>query len=232
MDRNFARALSLVLEHEGGFANNPRDPGGPTNKGITIATFRRYVDRKATANDLRHISDAQVAKVYQRQYWDKVRGDDLPNGIDYATFDFAVNSGPARARKYLQRAAGVAQDGIIGPVTLAAVRGMDPVTLIESLCASRMAFLKRIKSWPVFGEGWTKRVNDVRRHAIAMAVSAQEPPKEAQGPVPQQPETPKPASAAKQGGIAVLVVGAVAVIWAAISGLFCSIPFISNICGG
>ena len=221
MDRNFARALSLVLKWEGGWSNHPQDTGGPTMKGITLATMRRYVDRKATADDLRRISDAQIAKVYRKRYWDAVKGDELPDGIDYATFDFAVNSGPARASKYLQRAAGVAQDGVIGPVTLAAVRGMDPVTLIESLCASRMAFLKRIKSWPVFGEGWTNRVNDVRRHAINMAIS-QEPPVSAHKPAPTVPipgkaESP---SAAKPAGIAaafVLLVTAVAGFWSEIT---------------
>lgn len=217
MDRNFARAISLVLKWEGGYSNHPQDKGGPTNRGITLATFRRYVDRSGTVDDLKRLTVDQAGKVYRRQYWDKVRGDDLPDGIDYAVFDFAVNSGPARARKYLQRAAGVAQDGVIGPVTLAAVRGMDPVTLIEGLCASRMAFLKRIKSWPVFGEGWTNRVNDVRRHAINM-VSAPQPPVSARKPAPTVPIPGKAEtrSAGKHGGLAaafVLLVAAVAGFW-------------------
>lgn len=219
MDRNFARALSLVLKWEGGYSNHPEDTGGPTNKGITLATFRRYVNRKATVDDLKRLTTEQAGKVYRKQYWDAVKGDDLPDGIDYATFDFAVNSGPARARKYLQAAAGVAQDGVIGPVTLAAVRGMDPETLIEGLCASRMAFLKRIKSWPTFGGGWTNRVNDVQRNAINMASPAsREPPKEAHKPTPTVPIPGKPesASAGKAGGIAaafVLLIAAVASFW-------------------
>jgi lysozyme family protein len=113
MNRNFQRALALVLKHEGGYVDHPKDPGGATNKGVTIATFRRYVKKDGTKDDLRRISDADVARIYKRHYWDAVRGDDLPDGLDYATFDFAVNSGTGRAPKYLQRVLGVAQDGVI-----------------------------------------------------------------------------------------------------------------------
>src|SRR5690606_33792979 len=120
MDRNFKRALSLVLKHEGGWADHPSDPGGATMKGVTIGTFRRYVKPNATKDDLRRITDEQVATVYRKHYWNAVRADDLPAGADYAVFDFAVNSGPSRAAKYLQAVLGVAQDGKIGPQTLAA----------------------------------------------------------------------------------------------------------------
>ena len=99
MQSNFARALANVLVHEGGFVNHPKDPGGATNKGITIATFRKWVKRDGTIDDLKNISAADVAKVYRKHYWDKVRGDDLPSGVDYAVFDYAVNSGPGRAAK-------------------------------------------------------------------------------------------------------------------------------------
>ena len=108
MDRNFARALSLVLKSEGGWSDNPADPGGATMKGVTLANFRRYVQADGTKDDLRHITDAQLATVYRKFYWDAVAGDDLPDGVDYATMDFGVNSGPGRAAKYLQAAVGVA----------------------------------------------------------------------------------------------------------------------------
>ncbi|TIU89696.1 MAG: hypothetical protein E5W03_03195, partial [Mesorhizobium sp.] len=120
MDRNFARSLSLVLKSEGGWSDNPADPGGATMKGVTLANFRRYVKADATKADLRRISDAQLAVVYRRFYWDALAGALLPDGIDYAVFDFAVNSGPGRAAKYLQAVLGVVQDGRIGPATLAA----------------------------------------------------------------------------------------------------------------
>jgi len=121
MDRNFARALALVLKSEGGWSDNPVDPGGATMKGVTLANFRRYVKADASKDDLRKISDAQLATVYRRFYWDAVAGAELPGGVDYAVFDFAVNSGPGRAAKYLQAAVGAAQDGRIGPATLSAV---------------------------------------------------------------------------------------------------------------
>src|SRR5689334_14072984 len=122
MDRNFQRAFSLVLKHEGGWADNPADPGGPTMKGVTLATFRKYVKPGATKDDLRKITDAQLAMVYRRHYWDVVAGAELPDGVDYAVFDFAVNSGPRRAATYLQAVVGAAQDGKIGPETLKATR--------------------------------------------------------------------------------------------------------------
>lgn len=179
MDRNFARALSLVLKHEGGWADNPKDPGGATMRGVTLATFRRYVKPNATKDDLRKITDEQIAAVYRRHYWDAVAGAELPDGIDYAVFDFAVNSGPARAAKYLQAVVGAKPDGKIGPATLAATRAVLHADLIHKLCDSRMAYLKRAKGssgalkgkllWPTFGKGWTNRVSDVRRQALELA---------------------------------------------------------------
>lgn len=194
MDRNFERALPLFLKHEGGFVNHPDDPGGATNKGVTIGTYRRYINRNGTVADLRRITDAQVAKVYKRQYWDRVKGDNLPSGVDYAVADFAINSGPSRAAKYLQGVVGVAQDGKIGPQTLAAVRKMTPVNIIKRLCANRLAFMKRIRGgtlWRTFGRGWQRRVDDVERVALRWA---EERPQSAPEPVspPPPPDIPKP----------------------------------------
>ncbi len=168
MDRNFARALPLVLKHEGGWADNPKDPGGATMKGVTLATFRRYVKADASKADLRAISDEQVATVYYRHYWAAVNAQALPSGIDYAVFDFAVNSGPARAAKYLQSIAGVSVDGRVGPQTIEAVSAMDAAKVINKLCDARISFLRKLKHWPTFGNGWTRRVDDVRRDALAM----------------------------------------------------------------
>lgn len=169
MDRNFQRALSLVLKHEGGWSDHSKDPGGATMRGVTLATFRRYVKPNATKDDLRKITDEQIAAVYRRHYWDAVAGAELPDGIDYAVFDFAVNSGPARAAKYLQAIVGTSTDGKIGPATLAATRAMFHAEVIHKLCDSRMAFLKRLPTWATFGKGWTNRVTDVRRHALELA---------------------------------------------------------------
>lgn len=173
MDRNFARALPLVLAHEGGFVNLAEDPGGATNKGVTLATFRAYVKPNGTIDELKAITDAQVATVYYRHYWSAVNAQALPSGIDYAVFDFAVNSGPARAAKYLQGVLGVAQDGRVGPQTIAAVEKANARDVIDALCDERLGFLKRIKHkgklmWETFGKGWSRRVADVRKTAQLM----------------------------------------------------------------
>lgn len=173
MERNFEQSLKLVLKHEGGFVNHPRDPGGATNKGITIANFRRYVKPGGTVKDLKNISDAEVAKVYRKHYWDKVKADYLPGGVDYATFDFAVNSGPSRAAKFLQNAVGVKADGQIGPVTLKATNGLPAKTTIFKLCNARLVWLRRLKTFSTFGKGWTRRVNDVLVAAGQMATDRQ-----------------------------------------------------------
>ncbi len=122
MDRNFARALALVLKSEGGWSDNPADPGGATMKGVTLANFRRYVKADASKADLKKIGDDQVATVYRRFYWDAVLGAELPDGVDYAVFDFAVNSGPGRAVKYLQATVGVSQDDCVAAKLVAAAK--------------------------------------------------------------------------------------------------------------
>lgn len=175
MDRNFARALKLVLKYEGGYVNHPKDPGGATNKGITIATFRRFVNPKGTVDDLKRITDAQVATVYRKQYWNAVKGDDLPDGVDFAVFDFAVNSGPARAAKYLQKVLKVAQDGQIGPATIGAAKAASASGAVKQLCDDRMTFLRGLKTWGTFGKGWSSRVAGVRAAALDMAGQAAPP---------------------------------------------------------
>lgn len=168
MDRNFQRALKLVLKHEGGWADHPKDPGGATMKGVTLATFRRFVKPDATKADLRKISDEQIATVYRREYWDAVLGAELPDGVDYAVFDFAVNSGPGRAAKYLQNVLGAVSDGKVGPATVKAARAKAHASLINDLCDARLAFLKRLETWPTFGKGWSTRVKEVRSEALKM----------------------------------------------------------------
>jgi len=183
MEANFQRALDCVLEHEGGWADNPRDPGGATNKGITLTTYRQY-EPHASKDDLRSISDRTVARIYRAGYWNTVEGDKLPTGVDYAVFDFAVNSGPGRAARYLQRICGVKVDGAIGPVTLKAVNALDADFIINELCNDRLEFLRGLKTWSTFGRGWANRVESVRAGAMEMAaLTAREDP--APGPDPR-----------------------------------------------
>jgi lysozyme family protein len=170
MSDRYLRVLPLVLAHEGGWSDHPKDPGGATMKGVTLATFRSYRPG-ATKEELRNISDAMVAKIYRDGYWNKVRGDDLPSGVCYCVFDFAVNSGPRRAIMALQRAVNVADDGAIGPVTLAAIRRKHPEDIISRICSDRLAFMRRLSTWPTFGRGWQRRVEGVEREAVRMTLN-------------------------------------------------------------
>lgn len=159
MHRNYETCLRWVLAHEGGYVNHPKDPGGATNRGVTQRVYDAWRRRnRVQTQSVATISDEEVRSIYRVQYWDQVRGDDLPDGVDYAVFDFAVNSGPSRAAKYLQRVAGVTQDGIIGNVTLAAVGRFNSDEVIRELCQDRMDFLRRLKTFGTFGKGWTRRV--------------------------------------------------------------------------
>jgi lysozyme family protein len=126
------------------------------------------VARPATKAEVRALTPASVAPLYRRRFWDAVQGDALPAGLDYALFDFAVNSGPKRAVIGLQRVLGVADDGRLGPVTLAALAGRDVPALIGGLCDGRLAFLRALSTWPRFGRGWGRRVEEVRAAALAL----------------------------------------------------------------
>lgn len=168
MNDNFDKALQLVLKHEGGFVNHPRDPGGATNKGVTLQTFRRFFGPSKTVDDLRTITSEQLAHVYRSGYWDKCRCDQLPGGVDYAVFDVAVNSGPGRAVKFVQAAVGATQDGVIGPNTLELVAGQDAAVLINTVCDWRLVFLQGLSTFDTFGKGWTRRVAEVRSKALEM----------------------------------------------------------------
>lgn len=166
---NWDRAFSLTLKHEGGFVNHPRDPGGATNLGVTIGTLSKWLGRRATVGEVKALRPIDVKPIYDLEYWDKIRGDELPPGVDYALYDFAVNSGPARAVIQLQRIVGVADDGKLGPLTMKAVKKMDPKVLIARICADRLAFVSRLSGWPVFGRGWRKRIQGVESEALKMA---------------------------------------------------------------
>lgn len=174
----FDACLAEVLKWEGGWANDAYDPGGPTNKGITLGVYAGWVGagdaglrddymREELTKELRAIDDATVAAIYHKNYWLAVRGDELPPGIDLAVFDFAVNSGPPRAIRHLQKVLGVGIDGHIGPRTLEAARAADPARVIPQLMDSRRTFLRQIKHFWRFGTGWLRRVDGVQGNAMA-----------------------------------------------------------------
>lgn len=166
---SYDEALSRVLSHEGGYTNDPRDPGGPTNFGITLEDYRRYIKPNATARDVHDMLVGDAKTIYRKHYWDPIRGDDLPAGVDYAVFDYGVNSGIARAAKVLQRLVGVRADGEIGEETIAAAKAADPKTLIKKISDERFAYLRGLSTWDRFGTGWSRRVLDVEQVAVRMA---------------------------------------------------------------
>jgi lysozyme family protein len=168
MKSNFESALKTVLHHEGGYVNHPADPGGMTNLGVTKRVWEEWVGHEVDEKTMRGLTPAVVGPMYKAKYWDKIRGDDLPAGVDYAVFDAAVNSGPGRAAKWLQGCVGVEQDGGIGPKTLAAVAAMDPADLVEDYAKRRLSFLMDLKTWDTFGRGWGRRVAEVQTSATNM----------------------------------------------------------------
>ncbi len=183
---NFANSLKLVLAHEGGYVNHPRDPGGATNKGVTQSVYDAYRAIKGLKKrSVRNIETAEVNAIYKTRYWDLAHCDELPAGIDYATFDYAVNSGVGKSVKDLQRTVNefgpkqiasvfkpLKVDGVIGDDTIEAVKACchkDEVGFIELFCDRRLRFLKSLKTWGTFGKGWNRRVEEVRHFATEWA---------------------------------------------------------------
>lgn len=196
MRDNLPTSLELMFGHEGGYSNVKTDRGGPTKYGITHTTLAAHRGVKAvSADQVKALTRQEAEEIYRRSYWAQSGGDLLPTGLDYAVFDFGVNSGPARAVKELQAAVGVAQDGIIGETTLNAVRAFVKSKglgeLIRVYCLDRrMRFLRSLggsQGWKANGRGWTIRVTGkdpkgqwpdqkgVVGNAIKMAVGASAP---------------------------------------------------------
>jgi lysozyme family protein len=165
---NFNRSLLLLLQHEGGFVNHPSDPGGMTNLGVTAKVWESWVGHPVDEKQMRALTAEDVAPLYKRKYWDACRADELVSGLDYAVFDCAVNSGVGRAVKLLQGCVRVVADGGIGPATMAAVNQAVPINLIEDFSNARLQFLKSLKTFPVFGKGWERRVNEVKEESLRM----------------------------------------------------------------
>lgn len=170
----FNRSLKALLKHEGGYVDHPRDPGGATNLGVTLGTARAYRmdldgDGDVDKNDVRLIDADAAAPVYRDGYWLKCKCDKLPAGVDYMVFDLAVNSGTSRAIRYLQRAAGVTEDGVIGPQTLAVVTGKAACT-VERMSEIREDFYRSLSTFPTFGKGWLRRLGEVTDLSLKWAV--------------------------------------------------------------
>ena len=166
---NFERCMAITATWEGGWSDHPEDNGGATMYGITIGTLRAWRGKPVTKDDVRRLTKAEALEIYRAWYWQPVRGDDLPLGLDLVAFDCAVNSGPSRGARFLQAAIGVAADGFVGPATVAAAKVADPVKTINKACDDRLGWLRGLDDWPHFGRGWTNRIEDIRKQALAMA---------------------------------------------------------------
>lgn len=168
MKENFDSALEAVLHHEGGYVNHPSDPGGMTNLGVTKRVWEEWVKRPVDEAEMRSLTPEMVAPLYKQRYWDRVRGDDLPAGVDYCVFDCGINSGPGRAVKFLQQVVGADDDGVIGPGTLKAVAAMPADEIVSKYQAKRLEFLQALPTWDTFGKGWGRRVTEVASAAGKM----------------------------------------------------------------
>lgn len=165
---NFPAVMVQIFHHEGGYVNHPRDPGGETKFGISKRSYPR--------EDILNLTKARAAEIYRADFWAKVRGDDLPAGIDLVAMDPAVNSGVSRGVRWLQQALGAKADGRIGPETVKRAQQANPFEVIPKACALRMGFLRGLKTWATFRSGWSRRVAEVEAEGVSMAAKARKIP--------------------------------------------------------
>lgn len=168
MKNNFDTCMAQIWVHEGGYVNDPQDPGGETNLGISKRAYPK--------ENIKTMTRARASAIYKRDYWDAVRGDELPSGLDYVAFDGAVNSGVSRGAKWVQHAIGASVDGRIGTAALESARKADVPKAINRACDARLAFMRNLSTWSRFGKGWQSRVDGVRRLALTMADKPKAPP--------------------------------------------------------
>jgi len=165
MRHNWDEALRHILKYEGGYVNHPSDPGGMTNLGVTKRVWEEWTGKPATEADMRALTPEMVGHLYKTRYWNAVRGDDLPSGVDLCVFDAAVNAGVGRASKFLQQAVGVNVDGQIGPMTLAAITAKPADEVVAKFCDLREAHYKSLPTFATFGKGWMRRLASVESEA-------------------------------------------------------------------
>jgi lysozyme family protein len=159
---NWKKSFELMLASEGGYVNHPSDPGGRTNLGVTQRVWEEWVGRESNEKEMRSLTKEMVEPLYKRKFWDACRCDDLPIGIDYLVFDFAVNAGVGRSAKLLQQCVGVSADGAIGPITITAVKAQNPAELIEKFSDAKEDFYRSLNTFDTFGKGWLNRVAAVK----------------------------------------------------------------------
>ena len=165
MKHNWEKSLEVILHHEGGYVNHPKDPGGETNMGVTKRVYEDFGGSK----DMKELTKEDVEPIYKKNYWDRVKGDDLPEGLDLMIFDFAVNAGTGRAAKFIQRLVNTTVDGGIGPNTLGKIKEYVVTYGIEETITSyalmRQNYYESLSTFDTFGRGWTRRVSEVTEKA-------------------------------------------------------------------
>ena len=181
MKANFDACMAEVFKYEGGYVNDQHDPGGETYLGISKRSYPK--------EDIRNMTRARAAQIYRRDFWDKLRCDELPAGLDLVAFDAAVNSGPSRGAKWLQQALGVAVDGKVGLATIGAAKNTYTPAAVLRAVGFRRAFLKTLPTWERYKNGWTKRLDSVE--AVASAMAGHDVPVRPD----VEPVTPQPAAA-------------------------------------
>jgi lysozyme family protein len=154
---NFLTAFDKLLKHEGGYSDHAADPGGKTRYGVTEAVAREVGYR----GDMRDLPLELAQRIYKDRYWDAVQAENLPADVRYIVFDGAVNSGVSQSAKWLQRACGVKDDGVIGPQTIRAANALSPDGLKRKILAQRLRFMATLSNWPAFGRGWANRICDL-----------------------------------------------------------------------
>ena len=165
---NWQKCLETILHHEGGYVNHPKDPGGETNLGVTKRVYEEWGGTK----DMKDLTVEDVSPIYKKNYWDRVRGDDLPAGLDLCVFDFGVNAGTGRAAKYLQKMIGTTPDGGIGPATLQKLKeyvddqGVEQTIKLYQM--GRQKYYESLSTFSTFGRGWTRRVEETTDLALKM----------------------------------------------------------------
>ena len=168
MKNNFDKCLHMLLEHEGGYVNDSRDSGGMTNLGVTKRVYDEWIGRKSTEQEMRDLTPDDVAPIYKKNYWDRVKGDYVPSGVDWCLYDWAVNSGSGRPAKAVQRAVGATPDGVIGKQTVGLIMEKDPKYIIDYVYTVRQAFYEGLDDYKHFGRGWSRRNTETLHQAMKM----------------------------------------------------------------
>ena len=167
MASNFQECLDLVLKSEGGWVNNPADPGGETNLGVTKRVWEEYVGH--AVKTMKDLTKDDVAPMYELKYWRPCYCEVLPRGLDFVVFSMGVNAGPGRSVKLLQQSIGCVPDGVIGPRTRELISASNSANLIAKFSETRREYYRSLKTFPIFGRGWLSRVDNEEQEALQMA---------------------------------------------------------------